>query len=193
MARQRGSTSIEPPNAARDVRTRPLPVPPRSPRRPGRVRPAHPILAPRREQLAQHRPVAARLVLAVAPHREVRRVRERREQVSRAAAAASAISARNFFANVAQSRGLRLLAELHRFDARREVRIPDVVPVLRREAAAGTPRGEARTVPIRKPSPATREPPRRTMRTVMTPLTRMRHQSRAARRPPHVVGSHLAS
>jgi hypothetical protein len=62
------------------------------------------------------------------------------------------------------------LGSLSGFDgcrARRQVREPDIVPILGRVLTLRHPAGGCLTVPIRRPSPRTLLVPRRTMRTVM--------------------------
>src|SRR6476660_422728 len=83
------------------------------------------------EQRAQDRPVAARLVVAVAADREVGGVRKLREQVDRA----RVVGARHLCAVLADEdlpplRRRRLLPDLQRRDAGRQVRIPDVIPIV---------------------------------------------------------------
>jgi len=60
----------------------------------------------RGEQLAQHRPVTARFVLAVTTHREIGGARECCEQIERPAGGRFGLSARNFFRNAAHSRSV---------------------------------------------------------------------------------------
>src|SRR5215813_5502876 len=84
------------------------------------------------EKRAQHRAMAARLVLAVAADREVRVARECREYVE----GARAIRLRHLRAVLPEERPLLLVgagyeAHLHRLDARREIGKPDVVPIVR--------------------------------------------------------------
>lgn len=85
---------------------------------------------PLRAERAQQRAMTSRVVLAVAPHREIGVVRQRREQVE----GARIIRFRHLRAEPAEV-GLPVavrgcaLAGLHGLHARRKVRVPDVVPV----------------------------------------------------------------
>src|SRR5690606_13500974 len=86
------------------------------------------------KKLPKHRTVAVRLVLAITAHREVRVVRQRGEQLD----GVRVLRLRHLRAGLPGERrplGRRrgLLRLLHRLDARRQVRKPDVVPVARRE------------------------------------------------------------
>src|SRR5690606_25175003 len=86
------------------------------------------------QQPLQYRAVAAVLILAIAAYRKVRAAREHGEQLN----AASCIRRRHLLAvlpleTLPLSITLRRESELHRLDGRRQVRIPDVVPVLPRE------------------------------------------------------------
>src|SRR5512137_372957 len=101
--------------------------------------------------------MAVRLVLAITPDREVRLMRQPREQFERVA------SLRRIHLRAvlpAERRPLRrrrrLLSELHRLDARREIREPDVVPIPRRElglrhAARRPPDGADAQALVRRP------------------------------------------
>lgn len=86
------------------------------------------------EKLLQDRPMAASLVLTIAAHREIRRMRQRGQQFQIVLCVA-----RSHLGPVLPGerrplrRRCRFLSEFHRLDARRQIREPDVVPILPRE------------------------------------------------------------
>src|SRR5690349_2904867 len=103
--------------------------------------------APGREELAQHGAMAARLVLAIAAHGEVRLVRERGEE-REVVLGLRALHLRAVLAHerAPLRRRARRQPQLHGLHARREIGKPYVVPVPRRElplrhAARRTPHG----------------------------------------------------
>ena len=101
--------------------------------------------------------MAPRLVLAVAADREIRRMRKGGEQVEGAVRIGCGHLGTKFFLNAAQSRSVvALLPSLMVSTLGARFGYQTSYQSSRAKRVAGTPRGGRCTVPMRRPSPATR-------------------------------------